>query len=114
VAARRRDRGVAAGGGEHTLNSPSLGAIAQAVLASRVTIANDCGPSHRAAPRRRLRRCFANHRGQAERIAGQWLLARPGARWVSGPDGAPITALPPDEVYRRVEAVWPAALDPAH
>ena len=98
------------------LNSPSLGAIAQAVLASRVTIANDCGPSHIA---QLLGGAyvgvFANHRGQAERIAGQWFFTRPGARWVSGPAGAPITALSPDEVYRCVEAVWPAALaDPAH
>ncbi len=90
------------------LNSPSLGAIAQAVLASRVTIANDCGPSHIA---QLLGGCyvglFANHRGQAERIAGQWFFTRPGARWVSGPAGAPITELSPETVYGSVQAVLP-------
>ncbi|HSP98709.1 MAG TPA: glycosyltransferase family 9 protein [Candidatus Dormibacteraeota bacterium] len=91
------------------LDTPSLGAIAQAVLASRVTVANDCGPSHVAQLLGRPYVCvFANHRGQAERIARQWFFPRPGARWLSGPAGAPITDLAPIEVARCVEEVWPA------
>lgn len=93
------------------LDTPSLGAIAQAVLASRVTVANDCGPSHVAQLLGRPYVCvFANHLGQAERVTRQWFLPRPGARWLSGPPGVPITELPPAEVERCVEAVWPAAV----
>jgi ADP-heptose:LPS heptosyltransferase len=76
-----------------------LGALAQAVRASRVTIANDCGPAHVAqllgGPYVGL---FANHPGQAERIAAQWFLPRPGARWVSGPAHASISDLLPGRV----------------
>jgi ADP-heptose:LPS heptosyltransferase len=91
------------------LDTPSLGAIAQAVLASRVTIANDCGPSHVAQLLGRPYVCvFANHRGQAREIVGQWFFPRPGARWLSGPAGVPITDLSPAEVLRCVEEVWPA------
>lgn len=88
------------------LDSPDLAALAQAVRASRVTIANDCGPSHVAqllgGPYVGL---FANHRGQAARIAAQWFLPRPGARWVSGPANAPITELPVEQVCDNVRAV---------
>jgi ADP-heptose:LPS heptosyltransferase len=96
------------------LDTPSLGAIAQAVLASRVTVANDCGPSHVAqllgVPYVAV---FANHRGQAERITRQWFLPRPNARWLAAPAGADITAVAPAEVARRVAEVWPAlALPP--
>lgn len=95
------------------LDTPSLGAIAQAVLASRVTVANDCGPSHVAQLLGRPYVCvFANHLGQAERVARQWFFSRPGARWLSGPPGVPITELPPAAVERCVEAVRPAAAAP--
>jgi ADP-heptose:LPS heptosyltransferase len=94
------------------LDTPALGAIAQAVLASRVTVANDCGPSHVAqllgGPYVAV---FANHRGQVERITRQWFYRRPGARWVSGPAGTPITDVAPAEVHRAVAAVWPAAAE---
>ncbi|MBX3027038.1 glycosyltransferase family 9 protein [bacterium] len=91
------------------LDTPPLAGIAQAVLASQVTVANDCGPSHVAqllgGPYVAV---FANHRGQVERITRQWFHPRPGARWVSGPAGTPITDVTPAEVYRAVAAVWPA------
>ena len=92
------------------LDTPSLGAIAQAVRASWVTIANDCGPSHVA----QLLGCpyvavYANHRGQAERITAQWFRPGPRARWVSAPAGAPITDVSPDQVYRGVRAVLAVA-----
>ena len=91
------------------LDTPSLGAIAQAVLASVVTVANDCGPSHVAQLLGRpYVAVFANHRGQAERITRQWFYARPGARWICGPAGAPIEAVSPDAVYECVESVWPS------
>lgn len=90
------------------LDTPSLGAIAQAVLASRVTVANDCGPSHvaqlLAGPYVSV---FANHRGQAERITRQWFRPGPRARWISGPAGSPITDIAPAAVQRAVEEVWP-------
>lgn len=91
------------------LDTPPLGRIAQAVLASQVTIANDCGPSHVAqllgGPYVAV---FANHQGQVERITRQWFYPRPGARWVSGPAGTPITDVTPADVYRAVATVWPA------
>jgi ADP-heptose:LPS heptosyltransferase len=91
------------------LDTPSLATIAQVVLASRATVANDCGPSHVAqlldGPYVAV---FANHRGQAERITRQWFHPRPGARWVSGPAGTPITEVAPAAVYRALAAVWPA------
>ena len=82
------------------LDTPSLATIARAVLASRVTIANDCGPSHVA---QLLGRpyvgLFANHRGQAEGLAREWFFPRPGARWLSAPAGASITTVTVETVY---------------
>lgn len=88
------------------LDTPTLGILAQAILASCVTVANDCGPSHVA---QLLGRpyvgVFANQRGQAERIASQWFYPRPGADWITGPVGTEITAIPVDAVYEKVVAV---------
>ncbi|MFN8642514.1 MAG: glycosyltransferase family 9 protein [Candidatus Binatia bacterium] len=88
------------------LDTPALDVLAQAVSASRVTIAHDCGPSHVAqllgVPYVGL---FADHKGQASRIAAQWFLPRPRARWVSGPAHGPITALPVAQVHAAVRAV---------
>lgn len=90
------------------LDTPSLGAIAQAVLASRVTVANDCGPSHVAqllgVPYVAV---FANHRGQAERITRQWFFPRANARWIAGPAGDDITTVTPDAAFAAVREVWP-------
>ena len=88
------------------LDTPTLGALVQAILASRATIANDCGPAHVAhlldVPYVGL---FANHRGQAERIARQWFRARPNARWVAPPTGSPITAIRVEDVETRLREV---------
>ena len=88
------------------LDAPSLGALAQAILASRATIANDCGPSHVAqllgVPYVGL---FANHRCQAERVARQWFRPRPTARWIAPPSGSPITAIRVEDVEARLREV---------
>lgn len=88
------------------LDRPSLGALAQAILASRVTVANDCGPSHVA---QLLDRpyvgIFANHRGQAETTVQQWFHPRPGSTWITGPAGGDIRAIPAEAVYEKVVAV---------
>jgi ADP-heptose:LPS heptosyltransferase len=92
------------------LETPALATIAHAVLASRVTIANDCGPSHVA---QLLGRpyvgLFANDRGQADRLVREWFFARPGACWVSPSVGADINEISPDIVYGRMLSVLPSA-----
>lgn len=90
------------------LDTPSLATIAHAVLSSRATIANDCGPSHVA---QLLGRpyvgLYANNHGQAERLVREWFFARPGACWLSAPSGADINDIAPDTVYRRMLSVLP-------
>jgi hypothetical protein len=87
-----------------------LAAIASAVLASRVTIANDCGPSHVA---QMLGRpyvgLFANDRGQAEQLVREWFFPRPAASWLSPPVGTDINQISPDTVYERMLSVLPPA-----
>lgn len=88
------------------LDSPDLGTLAHVASASRLVVANDCGPSHVA---QLLGRpyvgLFSDQHGTAARVRAQWFLPRPHARWLAGPAGAPIAELPVERVYATVRDV---------
>ena len=98
-------RESATGSASVILDTASLANISHAVLTSRITIANDCGPSHVA---QLLGRpyvgLFANNRGQADLLSHEWFFPRPGACWLSAPSGADITEIPVETVYGRAIA----------
>lgn len=82
-----------------TLVEPALATIARVVLASRVTVTNDCAPGHVAQMSGAA--CvsvFGNWDGASDRRVGEWFFERPGSRCVvpgasRRADGIPVSAV---------------------
>ena len=93
-------------GRTRSLVEGSLADIARAVIASRVVVANDCGPSHIAqiagVP---IVSLFGNSDGRVAERIGEWFYVRPGARCLTTAEAAPIRSIPVERVLREVEAL---------
>lgn len=82
------------------LVEPDVPTIARAVLASKVTVINDCAPGHIAQMTGRPVVCVVgNWDGNAGARLKEWLYERPGAIGVTSPDRRPIDDIPVDVVF---------------